>query len=411
MKRKKCYLGILAAAALLTAACGRVSKEAFPEERFETPPLQEVQEAYASLTETERPDAERVGPESRPQVQEAGDTAGNGAETEEEKEGIGPVEKRSNLPEDYAGVTEVALEKVQLGEEELYRMGNTDYLMMEPLAEDAGIKKMVAGTAAKWNSIQERHPDVKLYAYFVNRARDMDWYEDSGFSSYSYADYFENELGMNSGIRFGQYRISDMQAYMETGYKTDFHVNHRGSYEVYEDVYQLMAGDMELTPLLEPLRENDYDSLYFVGQLFLEEEIPEIGFEEEQMDLFRTYSYSLGNYDSYVGDRKMTVGLEEEYEEGAIVRDITFDHQFSYYGGRADVIRFDFHNPRQPNLLIISDSQGRPSRKLIASHFNQTWFIDDTQYRSMDIDQLIEENQIGAVLLIGQYGIFEWYEK
>ena len=49
---------------------------------------------------------------------------------------------------------------------------------------------------------------------------------------------------------------------MDTGYKTDFHINNKGSYRIYEDIYQMMIQDMNLSPKLTPLSENDFNGRY-----------------------------------------------------------------------------------------------------------------------------------------------------
>lgn len=226
-----------------------------------------------------------------------------------------------------------------------------------PIIEDTAID---SNTAEKLNALQNANPEILFYTYYVNRATDMDWYKADNIKVFSYADYFKEQLGEGTKIRTGQYVLKDMQHYMDTGYKTDFHVNHKGTYEVYQDIYGMLSEDMELSKMLVPEKENDYNHLLFSAM----KNAGSLGFSDEQLDVFKTYSYDLGEYDSFIGGKKAQVGLEKEYEQGKIVRDIAFDHQFSYYGGQADVVEFDFHHPEKPNLLIISDSQGRPSRKL-----------------------------------------------
>ncbi|WMC93721.1 hypothetical protein [Kineothrix sp. MB12-C1] len=385
---------------LLAGGCG--AEEPFSVETIQRAEEEQVLEAYAPLVENEKKkkdySEEKVDSKTNSWKEAVGGTQGNPAgETQTEADG----------KSDYAGVTDIKLTKVTYGENIKYVLGDSDYLISEPNRENGNSKNAVKQTAKKWNVLKAANPQIPIYTYFINRATDMDWYAQDKIKVFSYADYFEKQLGEDTEIRTGQFVIKDVKHYMETGYKTDFHVNNRGSYEVYTDIYQMLEADMELTPLFVPEAENDYDNLLFTrlkGGAILD-------FTEEQLDVFRTYQFDLGEYDSYVGGKKAKIGLEEEYANGKIVRDVDFDHQFSYYGGQAEVVEFDFYQPDKPNLLLISDSQGRPSRKLLASHFNRTVFLDDFQYRSMDIQQLIEEEQIGSIIFMGQESMFEWYGK
>lgn len=384
MKRIVC-----GAALLLLSGCGQ--QEAFSASPPAEPAEVQVQEAYAPIIENDRNDSD-TEVEMQDKVYE------------------GTMQKRESAGERLAGqeaemAGDIRLNKVTLGEEDWYEIGETDYLITIPKTENANDKTAVFQTTKKLNALQEANPEVLFYTYYITRATDMDWYEADHIQVFSYADYFKEQLGEDTKIRSGQYILKDVQHYMDTGYKTDFHVNHKGSYAVYQDIYRMLGEDMELSEMLVPEKENDYNHLLFSGM----KNIDSLGFSDEQLDVFKTYSYDLGEYDSFIGGKKAQVGLEKEYEQGKIVRDIAFDHQFSYYGGQADVVEFDFHQPEKPNLLILSDSQGRPSRKLLAYHFNKTVFLDDFQYRAFDIQQVIDENDIGVVIFVGQKSLFEWY--
>lgn len=393
IKRSIAAAALTALAAAMLGGCGKA--EPFEAAEGQKTQEQQIQEAYAKIVEEEK-DTQEAEPDGQDLV--AGDKTAlpsgeNGGETGESGTGT------------YAGITDISLRPVTYGENIRYALGDSDYLITSPLTENANSKKAMSQGAAALNTLEKANPEIPFYTYFINRATDMDWYRKEGVTTFSYADYFEKELGPDTAIRTGQYRPRDVQHYMDTGYKTDFHVNHRGSYEIYQELYGMLSEDMELSDMLSPTGENDYGTLRFhclEGGASLE-------LAEEQMDVFKTYRFDLGDYDSYVDGKKTVIGLEKEYAEGKILRDVDFNHQFSYYGGQAGVVEFDFHHPERPNLLLISDSQGRPSRKLLAYHFNRTVFLDDVQWRSMDLEQIIQEKQIGVILFMGQESMFEWY--
>lgn len=385
---------------LFASGCG--AKEPFEAGPMAEAEEEQVWEAYAQLVVKEKKkkdySEERIA--SATGVRE--EAVGSAPEMPEgEVEAAEPAEGES----DYSGVTDIHLNRVTYGDSIYYALGDSPYLILEPRTESGNSKQAVMQTAKKWNELQAANPRIPIYTYFINRANDMNWYAQDHIAVFSYADYFEEQLGRDTTIRTGRFVPEDVKHYMETGYKTDFHVNNRGSYEIYTEIHTMMAADMEMTPLLVPEEENDFDNLLFSGI----EGAVDYDFTEEQLDVFRAYRFTLREHDTFVGGNIAQIGLEEEYAAGRIVRDIDFTHQFSYYGGQSEIVEFDFYQPDQPNLLLISDSQGRPSRKILASHFNRTVFLDDVQYRELDIQQIIEENQIGVILFMGQETMFEWY--
>lgn len=305
-------------------------------------------------------------------------------------------------------VTEVSLVPVTYGLQQLYRLNNTDYLISKPDEESDNIKIAMANRANALLALKQTNPQVQFYTYFINRATNCDWYDRTeGIFAYDYADYFKGLLGPDSGITCGTFAISSLKDYMETGYKLDFHLNHVGAYRAYRDIYQMLVRDMDMTPMKQPLSEVDYDHLLTIGQTIKDPASADI--PEAAMDVFKTYKFYYGSFASYVDDKQVVLGMEEEYSLGQINRDPTFQHLFSFYGGQTGVVRFEFNQPERPNLLILSDSQGRPIRKLLASHFNRTIYLDDAQTNRLDLNSVIQENDIDVVVFVGQFSLFQSY--
>jgi hypothetical protein len=306
---------------------------------------------------------------------------------------------------------QVTLTAVQYGNQTLFRLNDTDYLIPWPVPSFDNQPALV-NRANQLNDLQKLYPSVLFYAYYVTRAADCKWIGsfDSPFFHDNYS-FFTKMLGDDTKVKTAQYIIKDFQDYMDTGYKTDFHVNYIGSYRIYQDLYQMISEDLELSPMLQPVKTLDFDDMRMIGDLFEQETLDEVDLPYEATDAFIAYKFELGSYKSFVDDKEMVIGLEEEYEAGEIEHDPRFGHQFAYYGGQTGVVRFEFDHPDKPNLLIISDSQGRPSRKLLAYHFNKTIYLDDIQSRILDLDQIIKENNIGVVIFMGQISMFELYQE
>ncbi len=308
----------------------------------------------------------------------------------------------------------VELVPVTFGNTTYYRLNGSNYMIRKPVIEDQSIKSMIKARADQMLQIQAAHPDIPIYIYMVVRATDMDWYADAqgGIKAYNYAPYFQSLIAGNPKIKFDYFKMPDLQYYEDTGYKTDFHVNYKGSYQVYQDIYQMMAGDLGLSPMLVPEKTLDFDNLLFCGALLSADDVkPYVqNLPEDAEDVFKAYAFNYGSYTEYLENKRMILGLEDEYAAGQINRDLFFNHQFSYYGGQAGLIQIKFDHPDKPNLLMLSDSQGRPSRRQIAYHFNNTVFLDDVETRSMDLEQVIQDYDIGVILLVGQVSMFEVYE-
>lgn len=303
-------------------------------------------------------------------------------------------------------VTSVTLDPVTYGTQQLFKLEGSDYLIARPDEEIENNKIAVANRAKELLALKQQNPEVRFYTYFINRATNCNWYGSTeGIFAYDYAAYFQSQLGGGSGIACGEFTLTNLQDYMDTGYKLDFHLNHIGAYRAYQSIYAMLAKNMDMTPILTPVREVDYDNLRTIGQTIKDPDNAEI--PEENMDIFKTYQFNYGDFTSYVNDKKMTIGMEEEYGKGQFSRAPAFQHLFSFYGGQTGVIRFEFHQPDRPNLLILSDSQGRPIRKLLASHFNRTIYLDDVQTNSLDLDQVIADNEIDVVVFVGQVSLFE----
>ncbi len=303
--------------------------------------------------------------------------------------------------------TDVTLTPVTFGSQQLYRLNDTDYLISRPDEESDNIKTAMSNRANGLISLKQANPQVQFYTYFINRATNCNWYGRSeGIFAYDYAAYFKSLL-TNSGITCGAFSPSSLQDYMDTGNKLDFHLNHVGAYRAYRQIYQMLARNIEMTPIKQPLREVDYDSLRTIGQTIKDPANADI--PKSAMDIFKTYQFDYGSFTSYVDDRQVILGMEEEYSKGQINRDPAFQHLFSFYGGQTGVVRLEFNQPERPNLLILSDSQGRPIRKLLASHFNRTIYLDDVQTNSLDLNQIIQENDIDIVVFVGQISLFQSY--
>ncbi|MDD4074475.1 MAG: hypothetical protein PHC80_00120 [Eubacteriales bacterium] len=292
-----------------------------------------------------------------------------------------------------------------VGGARLYRMGDTPYITLEPAIEYDVYKDAILLRAKALRALAAAHPDVDFFAYFIKRAGNCDWYRSAGFDVYDYASLAQRALTEDGTIEFGMYEPADFQQYMEESYRLDFHQNHIGTYRSYTEAYALMCKRLPLSPMLKPVGEMDYDALRISYYKLTENPAP-----SEDMDVFKTYRYDLGEYQEFVNGRERTLGMEEEYARGEFDRDPYALHQLSFFGVAGGAVRTEFHHPDAPDLLLLGDSQCRPFRKLLAYHFNTTYYMDLDTTNQTDLDAFIRENGIDAVALIGQMSMFESYD-
>ncbi len=404
MLNKKTIATIAAAAVFIfnITACSPSEREASVEASKEI----YIAEAYIdeSLATHETGDGEEghsIAPEVIPAYT---DTTSNSSALEETQATAVPTAE--TRPEGEGAQQEVlTLVEAQYGDLTLYRINDSNWLTNDIRSNYDNTTALLTNTANRLKGIRSAHPELKIYSYYITRIGDCDWFGDS-VQVYDYASFYASQLS-GSGIAFDRFELPDFDYYKETGYKTDFHANYKGSDTIYGDVYDLFAADFTLSPRRQPVKEMDFENLYFVGDLLSADAYSAHSFTEDEMDIFKAYRYDVGPYTSYVDDQQMVLGLEEEYAAGQIQRDPHAGHQFIYYGGQTGVVRFEFNQPDKPNLLMVSDSQGRPSRVCIASHFNTTVYIDAKQWQNDDIDKLIEDYDIDAMLLIGQRSMLE----
>ena len=312
---------------------------------------------------------------------------------------VTPVEKKDDgkaalVEEVYADVT-------------LYRIEDTDFFMIKPLGVNRDTQSGLKNGTNFLNDLAAKNGDVDFYAYYITRAEDYNWY--SGYDFFDYPGYVEKAFSDSGLVKFGCFKLADLSDYFATGYKTDFHVNNRGSHRIYQEIYAMLSEKENLSPQAELLTELS-GGWKMVGDLFSNEAYMAASLTPQQMDDFRAYVYSIPEYKSFIYDTETKLGMEEEYAANEIPDTPRFGHQFIYYGGQTGEIRLEFNQPDKKNLLIISDSQGRPSRLPIASHFNTTVYLDDFQVRRLDVNEIIDKYDIDVVLFMGQRSMFEFYE-
>ncbi len=284
----------------------------------------------------------------------------------------------------------------------IYRINGTNYLAYYPTLEKSTIKSDVRTRANQINEMAARHPDVKVYAYYITKTEDLDWFDESeGIKAFDYYHYMTSFF--TDAIGFDKLDIETFADLEKMAYMTDHHWNHKGVQQGYEDTMKLLSVDFDLPPVKIPLEELDFGKkLTWLGSKFRKSG----GIKNVDPDSFLAYKYDLGQYETYVSGVKTNIGRTSLYESGNAPLGNSTDHYDAYYGGHTDLVEYEFPGNKY-NCLMIGDSNCFPIRKLIASHFTKLYYIDKYVLSNYAIDDFIKDNDINAVVFMGQLDLFE----
>lgn len=258
--------------------------------------------------------------------------------------------------------------------------------------------------AAEINELSEKWSAIRFYVYYCSRTEDLDWFDDSeGIKSYRYADLLHNSL--NETISFDQLKHHDFSDVKDHMYKTDHHWNNIGARVGYADVLRMMNEDFNLGNPRPVLYSTDFNGLKWQGSRARESGL---SIPSERSDSFIIDIYDLPPHRTWFGNQEQEIGLASAYEAGEINRGLSFDQYLNYYGFESQKITIRYDSGKE-NLLIIGDSFARAIREQLASHFQTTVYINFRVLENYHIDDVIKENQISAVLFIGQQDAWSGY--
>lgn len=287
---------------------------------------------------------------------------------------------------------------------EVYRMDDTDWLTDMPYTREEQTVENYLRKAGEINRLAERNPGVKVYVYYCSRAEDLDWFDGSEkMESFSYADLLKDSL--DDGIRFDRMKFTSFSEYTRLMYKTDCHWNYLGARKGYTDLLRMMGEDFPMGRACPILQTQDFEGLLWCGNRAAE---AGVDIPEAAMDSFAVDRYELGAYRIWSGDTKREVGLESAYDAGQINREPSVNQYLNYFGDESLQTRMEFPGGEY-NLLLVGDSFALAVRKPLASHFGTTIFINFRNLDQVNLQKLMEENDINAVLFMGQQDAWSGY--
>ena len=252
-------------------------------------------------------------------------------------------------------------------------------------------------TAEKQDTVME---NIQKYSS-MNKASDMYYYFVNDSSVYNFeknekeVDYVELlKKNMLGEYKIDEFDYEDYDNYKQYFYKTDHHWDYRGSYQGYLDIVDLLG----ITCPVKYISTGTNHEFFFGS---FARNTNNFSVEEE----FVYYVFKLKPHDTLINGTIGKYGHFEEYSKHEYEYNKLVNYYAYYYGGDEGEIVFDYHQPDEGNLLIISNSYSNPINEIIASSFNKTFVVDTRHYRQFMgedfvFSRYVRENKIDKVLVI-----------
>ena len=295
-----------------------------------------------------------------------------------------------------------------------FRFNNTDYIVDAPKF-DGPDSQQVQAHAAQIEHIHELYPEIKLYSYFVSTLNSTKWFD--GQIGYDTPDYFELiAQSMPEYMKVKRLIYSDEAGYEKVFYKSDHHWSYQGSIQGYEDIYSMIAEDyINISPVQQPIKIWNFSELY--GVEFRGTRARNLQNLYDAYDEFIVPEYDLGNRKCYSintetgKETPVTLCLWDAYKSGEMSKDRYYAHYARFYSSAFDDNGNDMSNeyylirnegPKTGhNLLLVTDSMGRPMRDVLGTHFDSEIYLDYNRMPSVKVDEIIEKYNIDTIVING----------
>lgn len=286
----------------------------------------------------------------------------------------------------------------------VYRIYGTSWLTGMPYVYNAEDVKNYRKKADEINSLVKKYSSIHFYVYYCSRAEDLNWFDSAeGIKSCSYAQLLASYL--DPSIGFDRMKFRDFDEYSQLMYKTDHHWNNLGASRGYSDILRLLSKDFPIGQARSVIYTEDFDNLLWQGSRARESAV---SISPDGLDRFAVDVYQLDQHKTWFGDKEQVIGLSQAYAEGEINRELGFDQYLNYFGFESKPIRLEYENSPN-NLLIIGDSFARALREPLASHFGTTVYVNFRILSEVNLDEIIKNYNINAVLFMGQQDAWSGY--
>lgn len=289
-----------------------------------------------------------------------------------------------------------------LGDSEVYQIGTSNYMMNQLIPYREETAMLIRKRIQEFEALQQRHPETTIYVYHPTQIHETSFFDEAN-DMHSGGSQYEEILTQELKLPYAAFEIDNLAMYKENFFSSDHHLNHRGSYLMYQQIISLLQGEDEV--VLEPTGLNcDAGKTFYgtyssrTGYILKPSEYCVYTFDYPNMDIY-------DNENQLVENHVNTNTFTQNYKASEAVE------QYPYYYVESSHIyeplaKYDMHQSDKPNLLLVGDSYSRPIIDLMASHFNITYRLNANNYyannglKPFDYDSFIEENKIDKVIFM-----------
>lgn len=280
---------------------------------------------------------------------------------------------------------------------DLFKLEKSGHLMRQ-LINLNPTKELYKLRINNYNEIVKKYPNLSYNLFYIETEQDIDFI--NGHVNHELIESMYKDLDPKIN-KFALY-LNTPGEYQKYFYKTDHHWNEEGQLKGYENVIRGLKGQNE--KLLDV-------SIVSIGGIkyngYKSREIDDYSSQDD----FKILVADLKDHKTYINGEEKVYNKKQDYIEGNFEKAKGFNYYGDANGGDYGVVRYDFANKKEENLLVFVDSFSNPIKEFIASHYNNTYYVDLRDYENshghkFKFGEFVGENKIDKVLFMGYRTFF-----
>ena len=251
--------------------------------------------------------------------------------------------------------------------------------------------------AASVNKLAENYPEIQFNNFYIETDVDVDFV--GGTITHDLSNYLGEQF--NDNVRFASLNINSVEEYINGFYKTDHHWDTERQLIGYQSLIKFLKGPDE--PLV------DFD-LYLTNLAYNGYKSRLLN-EFSTTDVFKFIVPKVSRSEVYINGSKSTYGNKYGFIKGNFTQETAANYYGDCNGADYALVEYHYNQPSKPNAVIFIDSFSNPLKEVIASHYNNTYYIDFRYYETaygkpFDFSEFIKDKDISVAVNLGYYYFF-----
>lgn len=247
------------------------------------------------------------------------------------------------------------------------------------------------------NALAKTYPEIQFNNFYIETDVDIDFV--GGKITHDLSNYLDEQF--NDNVRFSSLNINSVDEYINGFYRTDHHWDTERQLIGYQSLIKFLKGPDE--PLV------DFD-LYLTNLAYNGYKSRLLN-EFTTTDVFKFLVPKVPRSEVYINDVKSTYGKKYSYLKGEFTQETAANYYGDCNGADYALVEFHYNQPSKPNAVIFIDSFSNPLKEAIASHYNNTYYVDFRYYETaygkpFDFSEFIKDKDISVVVNLGYYYFF-----